>query len=137
MTAQQCAVERARQLVGSRFRPQGRRPDVGLDCVGLVCAAFDIPAAAVPGDYRLRGRHGGTLDLQLRRFFDAVPVEQQAAGDVGLFGAGPDQVHLAVLTEGGFIHADAGLRRVAERTGAPPWPMLAAYRRSANRDERD
>lgn len=132
MTSAERAVERARQLVGSRFRPQGRRPDVGLDCVGLICAAFDIPAAIVPSDYRLRGRHAGMLDRELRRFFCALPGKEPAAGDVGLFEAGPDQVHLAVVTGSGFIHADARLRRVTECPGRPPWPMLALYRRAAN-----
>lgn len=126
------AVERARGLVGLRFRPQGRHPKLGMDCVGLVCAAFAIPPGAVPRDYRLRGARADRLDAHMRSFFRKIPATAPAAGDVGLFEAGAGQLHLALFTADGFIHADAKLRRVAECPGTPPWPMLALYRRTAD-----
>ena len=137
MTSQEHPVERARQLVGVRFRPQGRCPAVGLDCVGLVCTAFDIPAGEVPCDNRLRGSQQDRLDAQLRRFFRRIAAAERAAGDVGLFQAGREQLHLAMFTWQGFIHADAKLRKIAECPADPPWPMLALYRRSTGRNERD
>jgi hypothetical protein len=33
-----------------------------------------------------------------------------------------------ILTPGGFVHADAGLRRVVERLGAVPWPVVGCWR---------
>jgi hypothetical protein len=39
--------------------------------------------------------------------------------------AGPAQLHLAILTGRGFIHADARLRRVVETPGRPdPAPIM-------------
>jgi hypothetical protein len=36
--------------------------------------------------------------------------------------------HLLILVPGGFVHAHAGLRRVVETPGAPPWPVLRIWR---------
>lgn len=121
-------VARARGVLGTQFRAQGRDPAWGLDCVGvIVVAAGPAIRGPVPRRYPLRG---GTAEqvaadmaaAGLRR------VAEGAAGDVVLAAAGPRQMHLAVLTERGFIHADAGLRRVVEVPGAPPWPVLATWR---------
>src|SRR5690349_18256969 len=113
-------VLRARSVIGCRFRPQGREPEHGLDCIGLVCVAFQIPAESIPRDYRLRGDVLGRLEAELARFFETVAVA--GVGDVLVLRAGPDQLHLGIMTERGFIHADAGLRRVVETPGAPSWP---------------
>jgi hypothetical protein len=51
------------------------------------------------------------------------------AGDVMLFAAGESQLHFGVRTDGGFVHAHAGLRRVVETPGFPEWPLLSAYRK--------
>ncbi|MFH7191577.1 hypothetical protein ACHWGL_32290, partial [Klebsiella pneumoniae] len=56
--------------------------------------------------YALRGGDWGLLDRML------VRVAEAAAGDVLLMAAGPGQIHLGIRTAGGFVHADAGLRRV-------------------------
>ena len=120
-------VQRARSLIGCRFRPQGREPEHGLDCVGLVCAAFQIPTELVPRDYRLRGDQSDRLEAELAPFFELVP--DAGAGDVLVMRAAPDQLHVGIMTERGFIHADAGLRRVVETPGLPLWPILSAHRR--------
>lgn len=122
-------TSRARTLVGTRFRPQGRDPATGLDCVGFIAAAFAIPPEAFRRDYRLRGDHRGELEAGLLRWFRRIPDRSAQGGDVMLLQAGADQLHLAVRSSGGFIHADAGLGRVVETPGDPPWPVLATYRR--------
>ncbi|HEY1146718.1 MAG TPA: peptidoglycan endopeptidase [Allosphingosinicella sp.] len=118
---------RARALVGTRFRPQGRRPEHGLDCVGLAGLAAGVPAAELPTGYQLRSEIGG---LEADRVGEAakIDVAEAGSGDILLVQAGPGQHHLLVLVEGGFVHADAGLGRVVERPGAVPWPILAAWR---------
>ena len=55
-------------------------------------------------------------------------VTTAAAGDLLLCRSGPGQLHLAVGVDGGIVHADAGLRRVVERPGAVPWPVLGVWR---------
>lgn len=120
---------RARGLVGTRFRPQGRKPATGLDCVGLAATAAGVPAERVPSDYRLRGSHLVRIEHELCDL-GCVPVPGGAAepGDVIVCKAGPAQLHVAVATSGGFVHADAGLGRVVERPLPLPWPVLGVWR---------
>ncbi len=116
--------ERAREAIGAKFRLGGRDPVYGLDCVGLVAWALEMDDA--PSGYALRGGVPGRvialLDARLTRVGAAEP------GDVMLFAAGPGQLHLGITSACGLIHADAGLRRVVERPGVMPWPVLGAWR---------
>jgi cell wall-associated NlpC family hydrolase len=123
------AVERARALVGAPFRPQGRDPATGLDCVGLILCVFAIPPSEVSRDYRLSGNDQTDLERELRRFFRRTSVTRKEPGDVLLCRVRARQLHLAVDCGASFVHADARLRRVVERPGAPPWPTAGAYRR--------
>jgi hypothetical protein len=119
---------RAQALVGTRFRAQGRGED-GLDCVGVVLAAFDIPSTDVPRRYRLRGDHLNELREQLQLRFRRVAKTALRSGDVMLLCASEQQPHLAVRTDCGFVHAHAGIRRVVETPGMPDWPLLGVYRK--------
>lgn len=119
-------AERARALLGTRFRPQGRGAQ-GLDCVGLVVASFGISPAAVRRDYRLRGDHMAALRAELTLFFRKV--RQARPGDVLLMKIAGDQLHLGVRTDAGFVHAHAGIGRVVETPGEPQWPVAAIYRK--------
>ena len=116
-------AEAALRAVGTRFRVQGRGAE-GLDCVGLVALALRAGgyAGAVPSGYSLRGGDWGLLDRLLVRVVEAEP------GDVLVMAVGPGQIHLGIRTVGGFVHADAGLRRVVERPGMPPWPLIGVWR---------
>jgi hypothetical protein len=122
-------AQRARALVGVRFRPQGRDVATGVDCVGLILATFAIDPEAVRRDYRLRGDQRRELEGEVLRFFRRIPVARRRAGDMILLGPAPDQLHLAVSTAVGFVHAHAGIGRVVETPGLPQWPILAAFRR--------
>ena len=121
-------VERARALIGTRFRPQGRSVDFGLDCIGLIAIAYRLPSERLPTRYRLRGDHGSAVIAGLRTCFR--PVRKGMHGDLLLVMAGREQFHLAVKTDIGFIHADAR-HGVIETPGDPPWPLLCAFRRRA------
>jgi murein DD-endopeptidase / murein LD-carboxypeptidase len=120
---------RARALVGIRFRPQGRAPDLGLDCVGLIICAFGLPADLVRRDYRMRGNHGREMLGELAKPFRKVPRKHRRPGDVLLLEVACDQLHLAILTETGFVHADARRGKVVQTPGMPPWPIVGAFRR--------
>jgi hypothetical protein len=121
-------AERARALVGTRFRPQGRDSN-GLDCIGVVLATFGIPTDDVPRDYQLRGGRKQELIDRLDKAFRKV--RKPKAGDVMLMQLAPDQLHFAVRTAAGFVHAHAGLRRVVETPGEPEWPVIGTYRKRA------
>ena len=116
-------AEAALRAVGTRFRLHGRGAE-GLDCVGLVALALRAGgySGAVPSGYSLRGGDWGLLDRLLVRVVEAEP------GDVLVMAVGPGQIHLGIRTVGGFVHADAGLRRVVERPGMPPWPLIGVWR---------
>jgi hypothetical protein len=116
---------RARSLVGVRFRAQGRSAATGLDCVGVVASALGVKRAR--SDYALRDGDLGRLSCELEGA-GLVPVEGRRTGDVLVMRAGPEQLHLGIVTEAGLVHADAGLRRVVERPGAPDWPVLGRWR---------
>ena len=118
-------VARARALIGARFRAQGRDPDWGLDCVGVAVHALGL--SGVRSDYALRGGSLETLQGELRRA-GLARVDGPRPGDLLLMRAGPAQLHLGILTDSGLVHADAGLRRVVERPGPPPFETLSAWR---------
>lgn len=123
------AVRRARQLVGVPFRTQGRRPEHGLDCVGLVTLVHELPGGAIPRDYRLRGSHLACAEKVLLEFYEHTALADLRVGDLLLLHCGAEQIHFAVHCGDTFIHADAALRRIVEVPGPPPWPMLGVYRR--------
>ena len=128
MTGEQVAAA-ARELVGMSFRLHGRDPASGLDCVGVV--AVSLAGAGwrgpVPSGYPLRGGDVDRIAALLDRLLPRVKAWRRA-GDIVLAVPGPGQFHLLALTDGGFVHADAGLRRVVERPGPPPWPIAASWR---------
>ena len=135
-TDPQRVVERARLAVGARFRPQGRRLEDGLDCVGLAAFAFAADRAGVPGNYSLRG---GTLEAMARQLealgFAAAGGAAFRAGDLCVFAPGPGNLHLAIVTGTTLIHADEGLRRVVERPLPPPWPLDGLWRVHSEAEE--
>lgn len=124
-------AERARALVSTRFRPQGRVPELGLDCVGLVLCAFMLPGDLVRRDYRLRGDHRREMMQELGRVFRRIAPRWRRAGDLVLLEVAPEQFHLAILTDAGFVHADARLGKVVETPGIPRWRIAAIFRRRA------
>ncbi|HEX8578532.1 MAG TPA: peptidoglycan endopeptidase [Allosphingosinicella sp.] len=124
-------ASRARRLVGIRFRPQGRDPSYGLDCIGTAAAAAGVPADQVRRDYALRGQKRAEIEEGLCDLgFQPVPGGEAEAGDILVCSAGPAQVHVVVRTEEGFVHADARLRMVVERPLPLPWPAESVWRRA-------
>lgn len=112
-------------LTGSRFRLHGRTAAGGLDCVGVVALATGVEA---PSGYALRGGDARAIVTLIERL-GLTLVARAVPGDILLMRVGPGQLHLAVKTTRGFVHADAGLRRVVERPGEPEWEVLGAWRR--------
>ena len=128
-TGERVAVT-ARAMLGVRFRPQGRDPAYGVDCIGLAARAIGsvMPLPPLPRDYPLRG---GSAD-RIVETVDALGLDHATgaarSGDLLLCEAGPMQFHLAIIVAEGLIHADAGIGRVVLRPGPSPWPVLARWR---------
>lgn len=120
----------ARGMIGAPFRLQGRDPALGLDCIGLALVALERAGhcVAAPDGYGLRMGE----ELRARAWLTAAglcEVTDVAPGDLILVHSGPFQLHLMVAThEGGFVHAHAGLRKVVEMPGPPPWPVVGFWR---------
>ena len=125
-------ARRALALVGVPFRLQGRDAS-GLDCVGLCLAAFRIPPQRARADYQLRGDFRSEIKAFLATGFRDVGGKRLRPGDLMVMQVSEQQSHLGIRTKLGFVHADAGLRRVVETPGEPPWPQLAVYRRIVSR----
>lgn len=124
MIGAEAVIARARGCVGVRFRAQGCDPRHGLDCVGLVAVAL---ARRVPADHPMRCADVARIARGAARL-GLVRVSGSRAGDVVLFETGPGQLHLAIRSNDGIIHADASARRVVERPGDAPWPVRSAWR---------
>ena len=124
---------RAEALVGTPFCLGGRDPASGLDCVGVVAAACE--AAEAPTGYALRN-----TDIERRLAFAARAGFAPASGEIRLGDLilccpGPAQHHLLVaLGPNRFVHAHAGLRRVALHLGPLPWPEVARWRLAPEKD---
>jgi len=121
-------VAAVRACVGTRFRPQGRVPGLGLDCVGVALVAAAAAGINVPKlpAYSLAGDHECMLDALLAGMCTAVPVG--SPGDLMVFAPAPMRRHLAVVTGSGLVHAHAGLMRVVEAPADPGWKWLSAWR---------
>lgn len=121
-------AERARALVGTPFRLQGRGVG-GLDCVGVAMATYGVPNEDARSNYRLRGEHEQEVRRFLTESFRRVSAAQLRPGDLLLMKVAADQLHLGVRTDAGFVHAHAGLRRVVETPGMPDWLFVGIYRK--------
>lgn len=125
-------VAAARRAIGVRFRLHGRDPAYGLDCVGLAALAIRAGGGPkiIPTGYALRSGDSDAAGAMIEAA-GLIAAEDPHPGDVLLCRAGPGQLHLVIdsgARGGGFIHADAQLRRVVERPGPPPWPIIGRWR---------
>lgn len=110
----------ARALIGVPFRPRGRDPVRGVDCVGVVVLAHAGAGRTVlaPDDYPLRGWSGDRV-LRWAARAGFRQVAEPRAGDVALLPQPFGHWHLGIVGGGDgegrtLIHAHAGLRRVVE-----------------------
>ena len=140
MTARADAFARAAEaLIGTPFALHGRSPQHGLDCVGLVACALEAcgNAPRIPEGYGLRNASiSRFLVLAHGNGFAAVSEAETfkaARGDLLLVAPGPGQSHLLIaLGPDRFVHAHAGLRRVAVHHGPLDWTVEHHWRLRAS-----
>ena len=125
-------AEAALDLVGIPFRLHGRDPATGLDCVGVVAAAFDRIGHTVdaPADYRLRGGCPERFDCWATACGLASTGEdaEPGMGDVLLCEPGIRQFHVVVDCGALLVHAHLGLGRVVAMPAPSPWPVRRRWR---------
>jgi len=127
------AVAYGAERVPSGYALRGGRAEqviALIDAAGLPRHAGLDPASRAARDplsgSGCRIKSGMTVEGKER------PILLRSEGEPGpaalmLLLAGPYQFHLAIRTERGFVHADAGLRRVTEVPGTPRWPLIAHW----------
>lgn len=125
-------VSKARALIGTPFRLQGRNPKIALDCVGLVIEAFELPEELFPCSYGWRSHSLAQIDTILHSHFRRVSRPSKRLGDVLVLKCGKDRYHFGIVADTGLIHADAVLGRVVCR----PWPLELAIARVCRRRQR-
>lgn len=130
MTAATIAEE-AKALIGVPFRLHGRDPRYGLDCVGLAAHCLKIAGCEgnVPSDYRLKNLSVCEWLGSARSFGLAEVTDVTEAGDILLVVVAPAQFHILIATSGDtFVHAHAGLGKVAILTLPLAWPIAKHWR---------
>lgn len=120
----------AEALVGVSFRLHGRDPATGLDCLGVLVAAFAAcgRALVVPTGYRLRMQEPRGMDALAAAAGLAEAEGAIEPGDVMMLRVGPGQYHAAIAVRAGHVHAHAGLRRVVLTPGMPAATVLRHWR---------
>lgn len=121
-------VAAARACVGTRFRPQGRMPGTGLDCIGvaLIAARAAGITFAVPR-YTLSADHQAMVESVLAAR-GCTPAGVPAPGDLIVAAPAPLRRHIGVISPAGVVHAHAGLGRVVEGPLDPGWTIIGAWR---------
>lgn len=123
-------VDSARSYIGTPFHHQGRLPQVGLDCGGvIVCAATE-------NGYEISDIVGyantpalGMLERAVLEHCDVVPLEEVQDGDIMLFKFLREPQHLAVYSGGMLIHAYQQVGKVVENSFDDTWRkrLVACY----------
>jgi len=121
----------AMQLVGVPFRLHGRDPRLGLDCVGVLVAAFAAIGRVprLPLHYRLRRANISDFLTGARELGLVDASGSLAPGDVLVVKPGPAQFHAAIVTQSKtIVHAHAGLGHVVASPAPLPWPVEHHWR---------
>ncbi len=133
------AFAAALAMVGAPFRLHGRDPATGLDCAGLVLAAYAAAGAELRAatGYPLRGMAAARICA----FADASGLSRLPAdaplrcGDVALLALAGRQFHFGLLGwlngTAGLVQAHAGLRRVTVGPADPAVPVIGRWRRDS------
>lgn len=124
-------AEAAHALVGAHFRLNGRDPDTGLDCVGVLACGLEAVGrpARLPRGYSLRCRGDREANRIAETAGLAVAIGPVTRGDVLLARCSPVQLHVLVAVGGEhFVHAHAGLRRVVVSGCDPAWRIMGRWR---------
>lgn len=101
-------IEKARALIGTPWKHQGRNPAVGIDCIGMVTISLAIKEGTV--DYRRDPSHGKLEAALEAQFGPPIPKEDMRHGDVVAIAYGKCVRHVGLVAQGAaglnLIHTD-------------------------------
>lgn len=121
----------AASLIGVPFRLYGRNTCAGVDCVGLVAACLGATGRTfdVPRRYQLRGDYAAVAcSFFASTSFGLVTENIWQAGDIILVRIAARQLHFAVITIDGAVHAHMGLGRVVLTPLPLMWGTIGHWR---------
>ena len=113
----------ARACVGSRFRHQGRRPESGLDCVGLivyVAKTLGLGGFDRRNYKKIPGRDAISRYAKAAGFSQRT-IDHMMPGDVVILKFGRYIEHSAIISDRGIIHACEKYGRVVEHSLDEEW----------------
>lgn len=124
----------ARSWLGTKFHHQGRKKDVGVDCIGLVvgvAAELGLHENITVHDRQNYARQPDESELQNALVANFREVELQV-GAVALFNIDGRAQHVGIITDYadlGVIHAYAQARKVVEHGLDAQWRkrIIATY----------
>jgi cell wall-associated NlpC family hydrolase len=113
------------RLVGAPFQHQGRDPQFGLDCAGVVIAALQAVGLTIKNEEAYR-MDPSAFVLMRSLLATCVPVESPRAGDVlALRTNGSEPKHLAVVVDhSSIVHVFGRCSRVRLDSIATWWPNV-------------
>lgn len=135
MTDDEIMIAAARACLGTPFHHQGRRPGVGLDCIGLVIVALRAAGFVVRDRKDYARRPDGHSLTQALLDHGAVPVDEIRSGDILLFRYDQRPQHVAIATdEAHLIHSFAPAGKVVETALGLYWRrrLVGVYRFNQN-----
>ena len=106
----------ARSWLGTKFHHQGRKKNVGVDCIGLVVGvAREVGFEVADRTDYCRQPHARELEKALLGYLNPCKIK---VGAVALFTLGKEPQHVGIITDYGagfgIIHAYAQARKVVE-----------------------
>lgn len=124
MIARAAIIAAARECLGTSWHHQGRLVGVGLDCIGTIvhpARVLGIPHSDCTV-YRRRP-DGVTLVRHLERNLIRIDTADARIADVlCMWWERPDlPYHVGIVTDRGFLHAYAGVRKVVEHELTADW----------------
>jgi cell wall-associated NlpC family hydrolase len=114
----------AESLLGVPFRPGGRDPATGLDCIGLVWISLKRAGFLCPEPARYAMRQ-----YDLGRLLEIAQQAGLSAVTAAIVQPAQAQYHLLIAGScTGFVHAHAGLRKVVRAPTPLTWPKIRQWR---------
>jgi cell wall-associated NlpC family hydrolase len=115
-------ISAVKSYIGTPFHHQGRLPQVGLDCAGVVvCAAKECGIAVDDQQGYARTPANGMLEQAVFAHCERITLMDTVDGDILLFKFLREPQHLAVYAEGKLIHAYSSVGKVIENSFDDTW----------------
>jgi cell wall-associated NlpC family hydrolase len=115
-------ITAVRSYIDTPFHHQGRLPQVGLDCAGvIVCAARECGIAIDDQQGYARTPANGMLEQAVIAHCDRIQLVEVVSGDIMLFRFLKEPQHLAVFDSGMLIHAYSSVGKVVRNGFDEAW----------------